>query len=139
MDGRAFLSVARQVRLGATEAHWRTAVGRAYYALLLEAREALARWGFAAPPRDRVHAFVRLRFVYASDQGAKNIGDTLELLGRWRNEADYQTRFSRLFGTPAVAAQAIQHAESALAELDLIDADLPRRASVIAGIRAAFP
>jgi len=139
MDGKAFLDVARHLVQGASEPYWRTAAGRAYYALLLEAREALRRWGFAAPPRDRVHAFVRLRFVYAPDQGAKSIGRALEDLGQWRNEADYQVHSSGRFSTPARAILAIHLAASALTELDQIENDVPRRTAVIAGIRAAFP
>lgn len=44
MNGRAFLEVARGLAQDATEAHWRSALGRAYYALLLEARDLLLRW-----------------------------------------------------------------------------------------------
>jgi len=50
MDGRAFLGVAQEMALGRTEAHWRAAVGRAYYALMLEGRDFLQRWGFVPPP-----------------------------------------------------------------------------------------
>jgi len=41
MDGRAFLGVARDLAPMATEAHWRAAGVCAYYALMLEARDAL--------------------------------------------------------------------------------------------------
>ena len=41
MDGRAFLEVARELARGDTEAHRRTAAGRTYYALMLEARDVL--------------------------------------------------------------------------------------------------
>ena len=36
MDGRALLDVARELAAGSSEAHWRSSVGRAYYALLHE-------------------------------------------------------------------------------------------------------
>jgi hypothetical protein len=78
MDGRAFLVVASELAQGPTEAHWRAAAGRAYYALMLEGRDALQRWGFPIPPRDQVHAFVRLRFIFATDVDFKEVGYALE-------------------------------------------------------------
>ncbi len=90
MDGRAFLVVARELLQGATEAYWRAAAGRTYYALMLEARELLGRWGLSCPPRDDIHKFVRLRLLYSADPDLKHVGVTLERLGRLRNVADYE-------------------------------------------------
>ncbi len=90
MDGRALLDVARELAAGSSEAHWRSGVGRAYYALLHEVLGTLQRWGFSPPPRDKVHTFARLKLVYATDPDLKRIGLTLEALGRLRNAADYQ-------------------------------------------------
>ena len=61
------LDVGRELAAGPTEAHWRSSVGRSYYALLHIILGSLGRWGFAAPPRDKVHTFARLKFVYAAD------------------------------------------------------------------------
>jgi hypothetical protein len=139
MNGRVFLDVADELVRGPTEAHWRTAAGRAYYALFLEAREALVRWGFAPPPQDRAHAFVRLRFVYAPDVELKEIGYELERLGPLRNQADYKPAVPGPFQTNARAGLAVNSTRVALGRLDQMEADPARLAAAVAGIRAAFP
>ena len=42
MRGREFLDLAKEIIRGATEKHWRGTAGRAYSALMLEGRDALA-------------------------------------------------------------------------------------------------
>src|SRR4029077_11794912 len=123
MDGREFLLVARELALGATEAHWRSAVGRADYALFLGGLAALERWGFARPPRHQVHAFVRLRFTYASDSDLRRAGKAIDDLVQRRNEADYQIAFYGSFADAAEANRVIREAESNLALLDQVEAD----------------
>lgn len=137
MDGSDFLTIARELAQGVSEAHRRAACGRAYYALMLESRDALRRWGFAIPPRDQVHTFVRLRFDYAKNSDAKAIGAALEWLKWLRNRADYQLVAIVDFNTPKLMLQAIQEAQMALALLDQIDRDVSRRQTVIASIHAA--
>jgi len=139
MHGRAFLDVAQELAAGTTEAHWRAAMGRAYYALLVEGRDALQRWGFVLPRGEQVHAFVRLRFSYAADAACKKIGAALDRLVRWRNQADYQTAVAGPFTDANRVHQAIDLARDALQELDSIENYPVRRAAVIAAIRAAWP
>jgi hypothetical protein len=134
MDGRALVDVGRELAAGSTEAHWRSSVGRAYYALLHEVLGALRRWGFALPPRDKVHTFARLKFVYATDPDLKRIGLTLEALGRLRNAADYQLGTPGPFSSPRIAAAALSDAGSAIALLDAIEADPARRAGAVGAI-----
>jgi hypothetical protein len=139
MRGREYLELAREWVTGPAERHWRGAVGRAYYALMLECREALSRWGFPPLPRDNVHTFVRLRFAYPANPDMKQVGDVLEELGRFRNKADYNLSALAIFATPGQALQAVQDAATALALLDAIAADPARQAAAIAAIRKAFP
>jgi hypothetical protein len=139
MDGRAFADVAGRLSHEVTEADWRTAAGRAYYALLSEGRVALQRWGFTLPRRDQLHAFVRLRFLYAPDADLKQVGRALDELVLLRNRADYQLDKPGPFVSAAAAQQAVLKARDAIALLDRIEGDPARRAAAIAAIRTAFP
>jgi hypothetical protein len=134
MQGRAFLDVARELLLGSTEAHWRSAVVHAYYALLLECRDALAGWGVPVPPRQNVHSYVRLRFVYATDPDLKRIGIMLDTLGKQRNQANYDLRPSASFASVTLAQGMVDTATDALALLGAIEADPARRAAAIASL-----
>jgi hypothetical protein len=135
MAGREFLDVARKVVLEKTPYFWRAAAIHAYYALMLECRDALSRWGFVKPRRDSVHPWVRLCFQYATDPDLKNIGLALDDLVRLRNEASYELAASSSFTNSTKAIRAIQRATDAIAILDAIEADPARLAAAIAAIR----
>ena len=139
MDGRAFLDVALELAQGSTEAHWRAAAGRTYYALMLEGRTALERWGFPIPPRDQIHAFVRLRFTYATDSDLREVGYALERLVTLRNHADYQLSATGPFTDAQRVKKAINTAQVNLSRLDQVGADATRLAAAIAGIKAKGP
>jgi hypothetical protein len=135
MQGRAFLDIAREVVGGGTEAHWRTAVVQAYYALFLECRDALTRWAIAIPPRQNVHSSVRLRFIYAGDPDLKRIGYALETWCQSRNDASYNLTALSDFASDTVAQEAIRESADALTLLDAIEADPVRLAATV----ASFP
>ena len=137
MNGRDFLNVARDLIAFPTEAHRRAGVECAYYALMLEGRDALLRWGFAPPPRDQVHAFVRLKFTFAAHRDLKFISDALEFLVRLRNQAQYQLSTPGPFSRGTVLGTAISRAQDALAVLDGIVQDPAQQAAAIGAIRAA--
>ncbi len=135
MKGRGFLDVARDVLSKATEPHWRATVIHAYYALMLECRDALARWSISIAPRQNVHSAVRLRFLYASDPDLKRIGSKLDDWGQHRNDANYNLVPLRQFASDALAQRAIKEVTATLALLDAIEADPLRLRAAI----ASFP
>jgi hypothetical protein len=134
MPGRGFLEVARDLVAGPTEYPWRTAVVSGYYALVLECRDALLRWGFALPPRVNMHAWVRLRFTYTTDPDLRAIGKTLDPLVQRRNKASYDLQ-SIMFSSSLVGQDTIKEATAAVALLDQIEADPARLAAAIAAVR----
>src|SRR2546425_546453 len=57
MDFRDSLILATPLAAGSTEAEWRSAVSRAYYAPFHVARRLLFGCGFQVPPADRAHGY----------------------------------------------------------------------------------
>jgi hypothetical protein len=99
---------------GADENQWRGAAGRAYYALMLECREALFRWGFRLRPRENVHAFVRLHFSFPAHPDLRKIGDELDQGVQLRNRADYDLSSLKEFASDFRTLKAIQGATAAI-------------------------
>jgi uncharacterized protein (UPF0332 family) len=114
MQGREYLAVAKHLVTRSTEQDWRAAAGRAYYALFLESRDVLRKWGYSPRGREELHSYVRLRYVYCSDSDFKRVGRRLEELVQLRNEADYQIDRPGSFATPKDTRQAIVNAEDAI-------------------------
>jgi hypothetical protein len=136
MQGREFLELAHELfSPGASARHWRAAIIHAYYALLLECREAMSRWGLPPLAHQQVHAQVRLRLVYSTDPDLKELGFRLEQLGKHRNSASYDLRDLSMFRSEVEADQDVQAATDALALLDAIEADAARRAAALSSMR----
>lgn len=134
MQGREFLDLAREIVGNGGERHWRGAHIHAYYALLLEGREVLARWGFPAPSVHTVHHHVRNKLTFASDKDLKSIGITLDHLSQRRSWASYLLGPHVRHASEAAARQSIQQAADALVLLDSLVADPVRRAAAMASI-----
>ena len=135
MRAEDFLEPAREAAAGPSEAYWRTAAGRAYYALFGAALAALDRWGFAPRAHDNPHHFARLRLIFSSDPGVRAIGKTLEDLSRLRNTADYHLGPDERFETRRPASNAVARAIGAVHALQAIESNPARRQAAIASIR----
>jgi uncharacterized protein (UPF0332 family) len=88
-DVREFLTLAQDLLKMATEAAWRSAVSRAYYAAFHIARQLLRDLNFTVPRADRAHAYLWMRLSNCSDPQVQLAGRELNDLRRERNQADY--------------------------------------------------
>ena len=89
MNERDFLDLARLLATHTTEAAWRSAVSRAYYAAFHVARQLLSDLGFTVPRADRAHQYLVFRLSNCGDPAVAQAGQNLETLRRLRNRADY--------------------------------------------------
>jgi len=95
MDPQDFLNVARAFYSSPDEAHRRTAVSRAYYALYLTAHQVLETEGLPVTRRWGAHAEVRDFLRDAGDAEARAVADGLQDLSSDRVEADYRMTLLR--------------------------------------------
>src|SRR5437870_13362662 len=93
MNGRDFLSVAKDLLTSPTEAAWRTSVSRAYYAAFYVARQLLEDLGFAVPRGERAHAYLWLRLSNCGEPRVQDAGRRLNTVRGQRNRADYDVTF----------------------------------------------
>jgi uncharacterized protein (UPF0332 family) len=89
MNHRDFLHVADDLVTGLTEADWRSAVSRAYYAAFHTGRLLLEQCGFAVPRAEQAHAYLWLRLANCGQVDLQNAGNDLNTLRQMRNQADY--------------------------------------------------
>ncbi|HEX5272273.1 MAG TPA: HEPN domain-containing protein [Gemmataceae bacterium] len=116
MNWRDFLPLATRLAGGTTEADWRTAVSRAYYAAFHVARRLLADLNFSVPRADRAHQYLVFRLSNCGEPAVEQAGRDLETLRRLRNRADYD-EMPALPRTQATAA--VQVAEGIVRALDV--------------------
>jgi uncharacterized protein (UPF0332 family) len=93
MNFRSFLKLAETLAEGSTEAEWRTAISRAYYAAFHVACEQLVSLGFRVPHRsEQSHAYAWRRWSNAGRAEAERAGSDLNGLRSDRNKADYDRK-----------------------------------------------
>jgi uncharacterized protein (UPF0332 family) len=131
MTGRDFLPLASQLAHGASEAEWRTAISRGYYAAFHVARQLLADLGFRVPRADTAHVFVAWRLENCGVAQVQKAGSDLNLLRGFRNHADYD--FPRPI-SQAVAASHVRSAETVIRHLDDARQE-PTRTQITHGIK----
>ena len=139
MDGRAFLDSVRLLMATPTEANRRSAVSRAYYAVLNEARSALDRWGFPVPAKADIDDFVAARFMTARSMDLIRVADCLDLLDKNSDKADNSLTEPGVFADGNEVVRLVQRAEIGIDLLDQIEADPKRLEAAITAIRADLP
>jgi len=133
MQGRDFLAVAENLVKSQFEASIRSAVSRAYYAVLNSANELLLDLGFSVERGPGVHGQVRNRL---SNCGVETLADfpaIFDELRAQRNDADYNMK-SKEFLDQAICALRVARAELAINLLADCNKE-PLRSQIRAGIR----
>ncbi len=123
MDDTGFLNVADALSAGDTEAEWRSAISRAYYAAFHKARSLLLRYGFRVPQGDQAHAYLWLRLSNAGHPDVMNAGRNLNHLRGVRNLADYD------FNTSIEQMEALELFQRATDIIQLLD-DLAKETTI---------
>ncbi len=112
--GVDFLSLGARLAAASTEAEWRTATGRAYFAAFPAARDLFEALGFRVPRADLAHNYLYARLHNCGNAALIATSDDLHELRRARNEADYD--ISRTH-TKQQAAEMITRARRVLQSL----------------------
>ncbi|HKI33165.1 MAG TPA: HEPN domain-containing protein [Gemmataceae bacterium] len=100
--------MAVRLAAGATEAEWRSATSRAYYAAFHAARDLFRGLGFVVPRADAAHKYLAFRLQNSGNTQLRDAGRELDDLRQLRNEADYD--IGRSYG------QHIAHSQVALSQ-----------------------
>jgi hypothetical protein len=80
MNWRDFVSLAARLAANTTEADWRSAVSRAYYAAFHMARRLLTDLNFAIPRADRAHQYLAFRLSNCGEAAVEQVGRDLDTL-----------------------------------------------------------
>jgi uncharacterized protein (UPF0332 family) len=103
MTGAYFLALARTLAADSTEAAWRTAVSRAYYAAFHVTKQLMGELGFKVPPDASGHRYLIHRISNCGDSNVAVAGQSLDDLRRQRTSADYQLHLLQRKGNAQAA------------------------------------
>lgn len=90
MDPKDFLIIANRLRAKNKEMHWRTSIGRSYYAVFNYLRDECCKLGFNVPSNAEAHGDIRDMFFNSKVEIAEDIGSKIENLLSQRLIADYR-------------------------------------------------
>ncbi|MGB2937451.1 MAG: HEPN domain-containing protein [Phycisphaerae bacterium] len=98
MTGKEFIGVAQELIGGSAEAHWRSAVSRAYYAAFHVVGMSLGVH-LKVPKGPSAHGWVRNCLLNSQNSALEAAGSKLADLHRQRLNADYRLHFAFMQGT----------------------------------------
>ncbi len=133
MQGRDFLDVAKNLARSQFEASLRSAISRAYYAMLNAAVQFLFQLGFRVAQGPGKHGEVHHRLFNSGVEQALKFSNMLDELRKRRNDADYNM-ITTEFQNQASCALWVANAELAIALLADCDKE-PLRSQIRTGIR----
>ena len=98
-----YLNLARELAgkstdVSSEEAKLRSAISRAYYAAFIQARNFLRDRDQITIPREKTHKYVIEQFQNSADEKRRKLGEKLQRLRDFRNQADYNDIFPKLLG-----------------------------------------
>lgn len=131
IDGRDFLLVANDLLAGDTEAKWRSAVSRAYYAAFHAARKFLTACGFSVPRAHVAHSYDWLRLANTGEPTTESAASGLNVLRGKRNQADYEIDATL---SQAEAATQVRDANNVVRHLEAASSD-PIKTQVMTAIK----
>lgn len=124
--GEGFLTLAESYVAETTEADWRSAVSRAYYAAFHVARDFLSTLGFETPRADLAHAFLWRRLGNSGHAPLALAGSRLNQLRGERNRADYDLNLDLAWKD---AQAAVRSAAMIIAEVQNLSPEECRQAT----------
>lgn len=139
MDPREFLNLATELVVvrKAGAAHFRGAIGRAYYATLNRVTQILGDLGFPAAVGPQVHGNAVRLLQQSGDNALQIVGGLLSDLHGDRIKADYDLERKDVEKMTA-AQSAVETAVSIFKDLDGFAADLARRSAVTAALNPRY-